>query len=104
MLGRICRASPQFISSSDGSWFGTSACIERITQMSSMLSADVREEFADLDAALAVFLELERRGEGRAGLAFGPEFCIGRALPAYFSSDGLGSKVSTCEGPPLAKI
>ena len=36
MLGRISRASPQFISSSDGSWFGTSACIERMTQMSSI--------------------------------------------------------------------
>jgi hypothetical protein len=31
MLGRMRRASPQFISSSDGSWFGTSACIERMT-------------------------------------------------------------------------
>src|SRR5437016_1999339 len=39
MLGRTSRASPQFISSSDGSWFGTSAYIERMTQMSSMLSA-----------------------------------------------------------------
>ena len=35
-LGRAWRASPQFISISDGSWLGTSACIERITQMSSM--------------------------------------------------------------------
>jgi hypothetical protein len=39
MLGRISRASPQFISSSDGSWLGTSACIERITHSSSALSA-----------------------------------------------------------------
>ena len=39
MLGRISRGSPQFISSSDGSWFGTSACIERMTQMSSMCFA-----------------------------------------------------------------
>ena len=35
MLGRTDRASPQFIRSSDGSWFGTSACIERMTQRSS---------------------------------------------------------------------
>ena len=49
-----CRASPQFISISDGSWFGTSACIERMTQMSSMCSAVLREQLADLDAALAV--------------------------------------------------
>ena len=31
-LGRIGCMSPQFISSSAGSWFGTSACIERMTQ------------------------------------------------------------------------
>jgi hypothetical protein len=37
--GRACRASPQFISIKDGSWFGTSACIERITQISSIISA-----------------------------------------------------------------
>ena len=70
MLGRIERASPQFISISDGSWFGTSAVIERMTQMSSMLSATCENNFADLDAALPVFLELERRGKRRAGLAF----------------------------------
>ena len=57
MLGRISRASPQFISISDGSWFGTSACIERMTQMSSMFLATCGEQLADLDAALAVFLE-----------------------------------------------
>ncbi len=29
---------------------------------------------------------------------------IGRSFPAYFCSDGFGSNVSTCEGPPLRKI
>src|SRR5687768_8535448 len=38
-LGRGCRPSPQFIRSSDGSWLGTSACIDRITAMSSTCSA-----------------------------------------------------------------
>ena len=38
-MGRACRASPQFMSISDGSWLGTSACIERITQMSSIIPA-----------------------------------------------------------------
>jgi hypothetical protein len=38
-LGRICRASPQFISRSDGSWLGTSAFIERITHRSSTCCA-----------------------------------------------------------------
>ena len=34
---------------------------------------DVREELADLDAALAVFLKREGRAKGRAGLALGRE-------------------------------
>ena len=54
MLGRGSRPSPQFISISDGSWLGTSACIERMTQMSSTCRGRLREELADLDAALAV--------------------------------------------------
>ena len=45
---------PEFISSSAGSWFGLSVCIERMTQRSSMHSADLGEQLADLDAALAV--------------------------------------------------
>jgi hypothetical protein len=28
----------------------------------------------------------------------------GIGFPAYFSSAGFGSKVSTCDGPPLAKM
>ena len=36
MLGRVICASPQFMSMSDGSWLGTSACIDRMTHMSSM--------------------------------------------------------------------
>ena len=39
--------------------------------MSSTQLADVREELADLDAALAVLLELERRRERRAGAPLG---------------------------------
>ena len=38
-LGRMSRASPQFMRSSDGSWLGTSAFIERMTHMSSTHSA-----------------------------------------------------------------
>jgi hypothetical protein len=35
MLGRESRGSPQFMRRSEGSWFGSSACIERMTQRSS---------------------------------------------------------------------
>ena len=41
MLGRGKRASPQFISIRDGSWFGTSACIDLNTTISSALCATV---------------------------------------------------------------
>ena len=62
-----------------------------MTQMSSMHLGDVRKELADLDAALAVLLELERRREGRAGLALGAAGCrVGSALPAYFCQRRLG--------------
>ena len=43
--------------------------------------ADIGEDLADLDAALAVLLEFERRAEGRAGLALGPEI-LGRQFLA----------------------
>ena len=39
MLGRSFRESPQLSSISDGSWFGTSACIERMMQRSSTCCA-----------------------------------------------------------------
>ena len=97
MLGRISRASPQFISSSDGSWLGTSACIERMTQMSSITLPTLAKDLADFDAALAVLLELERRGERRAGLALGGQVRRRQRLAGVFGEPGLGSNVSTCE-------
>jgi hypothetical protein len=38
-LGRGSLASPQFMSIKEGSWFGTSACIDRMMHMSSMWAA-----------------------------------------------------------------
>ena len=79
-----------------------SVCIERMTQMSSMHPADVREQLADLDAALAVLGELERRRQQAAALgAFGRRPAPRARWPLYFSRAGLGSKVSTCDGPPF---
>ena len=60
--------------------------------------AEFREELADLDARLAVLLELERRRERQRRSS------PGSVLPAYFASAGFGSNVSTCDGPPLAKM
>ena len=68
-LGRIGCMLPEFIISSDGSWFGLSVYIERSTQSSSMQAADVGKKLGDLDAALALWLSRERRGHDLA-LAF----------------------------------
>ncbi len=64
--------------------------------------ADAGKNLADFDAALAVLFEFV----GNAAPVFRSvfKFSIGNGLPAYFSRAGLGSKVSTCEGPPLAKM
>ena len=43
-------------------------------------------------------------GEGNAAPVFRSVVkLIGMACPAYFFSEGLGSNVSTCEGPPFRK-
>src|SRR5262249_57725197 len=42
-------------------------------------------------------------GVGRGVLRWGGRVGWGSGLPWYLSSSGLGSKVSTCEGPPFRK-
>src|SRR5437016_4953241 len=103
MLGRIARASPQFIRSKDGSWLGTSACMERITAISSILSA-TDEKSSLTSIPLRPYL-LNLKGEGKAAPVFRSvfKFSVGKSLPAYFSKDGFGSKVSTWDGPPFMK-
>src|ERR1700722_19216921 len=95
MLGRMERASPQFISISEGSWFGTSAVIERITHMSSILSATCENTSLTSMPLWPYFLNLNGEGKAAPVLRSVGRFSIGNNLPAYFSSDGLGSKVST---------
>ena len=72
--------------------------------MSSMQPADLGEQLADLDAALAVRRERERRGH-QAALRLRPlgsDAMAGRLLAVRTSSStGLGSNVSTCDGPPF---
>src|SRR5688572_28096241 len=104
MLGRTRRASPQFMSNSEGSWFGTSACIERITAMSSMLSATFENNSLTSMPLLPYFLNLKGEGYAAPVLRSVRKFSMGRFLPAYFSNDGFGSNVSTCDGPPLQKM
>src|SRR6266568_447392 len=104
MLGRIERASPQFINKSDGSWFGISACIERITAMSSMLSATCGNTSLTSMPLWPYFLNLKGEGNAAPVLRSVLRFGLGSGLPANLASDGLGSNVSTCDGPPLAKM
>ena len=59
--------------------------------------AELREHFADFDAGIALLGELERRRNARPSWP-------GIALPSYRVSTGFGSHVSTCDGPPWAKM
>src|SRR2546430_11465527 len=47
---------------------------------------------------------LNAKGEGNAAPVRRSVFnVIGMALPPYWASEGLGSNVSTCDGPPFMK-
>src|SRR4051812_4766780 len=103
MLGREKRMSPQFIMSSEGSWFGTSVCIERMTQSSSAWSRSFGNALLISRPLSPHFAK--GKGDGYAAPVFRSVRRLkGSGLPAYFASAGLGSKVSTCDAPPLGKI
>src|ERR1700733_12360635 len=104
MLGRMERASPQFISISEGSWLGTSAVMERMTQISSMLSATRGNKSLTSMPLRPYFLNLKGEGKAAPVLRSVGRFSIGNSFQASFPRDGLGSKVSRGDGPPLAKI
>src|SRR3954465_8136385 len=78
--------------------------MERTTQTSSMLSAKLGKSSLTSMPLCPYFLNL--KGEGNAAPVRRSvfKFSMGNNLPAYLASDGLGAKVSTWEGPPLAKI
>ena len=60
------------------------------------------KQLADLDPALAVRRNLN--GDGKAAPVLRSVRRVsGSVLPASFASAGLGSKVSTCDGPPFRK-
>ena len=69
-----------------------------------MLSATCENNSLTSMPLCPYFLNLKGEGKAAPVLRSVGKFSIGSAFPAYLSSDGLGSKVSTCEGPPLAKI
>ena len=95
-LGRTCRTSPQFIIISDGSWFGISVCIERTMQRSSTQPPTF--EKISLTSVPLWPNVWNSNGEGKAApVRRSVLSVIGIGFPANFASDGLGSKVSTCE-------
>ena len=98
----MSRASPVFIRRNDGSWFGTSACIERITQMSSMWAAVFAKSSLTSIPLWPYFLNLNGEGNAAPVRRSVARFFVGSGFPAYLSSSGFGSKVSTWLGPPLA--
>ena len=101
MLGRENACSPVHICSAAPVWLMLSATIERMTQMSSMHEAmpgnssltsmpdwPCRENFQGEASRLPVLVRS----------SFG--FSNGSGLPLSWTSRGLGSNRSTCEGPP----
>src|SRR5690348_9845895 len=49
------------------------------------------------------FLNLNGDGKAAPVLRSVRRFSIGNCLPVYLASEGLGSNVSTCDGPPFMK-
>src|SRR6185436_209341 len=96
------RSSPQFIIIKEGSWLGRSVCMERITQRSSAISA-VYGKSSLTSSPLAPYF-LNENGDGKAvPVLRSVRKLTGIGLPAHFFSEGLGSKLSSCDGPPFMK-
>src|SRR5436190_15927924 len=102
MLGRVCRASPQFMRKMQESWSGLSVFIDRMTQRSSTHSA--RWGKISLTSMPLRPCFRNAKGDGKTAPKLPGRGCsMDISRPAYFASAGLGSNVSICPGPPLAK-
>src|SRR6185295_17841486 len=102
MLGRGMRTSPQFIIIKDGSWLGMSVCMDRITHRWSADSAVYGKSSLTSSPLLPYFLN--ENGDGKAvPVLRSVRKLTGIGLPAHFFSKGLGSKLSSCDGPPFMK-
>jgi hypothetical protein len=85
-----------------GSWFGTCACIERITASRSAWPASFGK-MSLISRPLWPCLA-KPKGDGSGEPVFRSVVKLtGAAWSAYLASAGLGSKVSTCDGPPFKK-
>src|SRR3954463_5863011 len=80
-----------------GSCAGASVQSERMTHMSSMCSPSLGNSSETSTPLLPFFSNLKGDGKARP-------LRPGSAWSAYLASDGLGSHVSTCDGPPGAQM
>src|SRR4051794_25297601 len=104
MLGRENACSPVFICKHAPLWLMLSAYIERITHMSSTQVARFGKSSLISVPHLPDLLNLygeANRLPVRVRSSFG--FSNGSGLPLSIASRGLGSKRSTCDGPPDMK-
>src|SRR5258706_11296648 len=96
---------PQFIMNNPCGWFGMSLYIERITHTSSMHSPSLEKISVTSMPLCPYFLKPNGDFMRLPTCTVCPAAAIGWApgigWPLYLSSIGLGSKVSTCDGPPL---
>ena len=95
------RACPVFIISIEGRWLTLSDQHRPHHEDVVDARADLREDVTDLDAALAVRPELERRLHEPAGGPIRLDLRPGIGWPSNFARAGFGSNVSTCDSPPL---
>src|ERR1700727_2895869 len=101
MEGRPENLSPQFIMKSEGSWLGRSVNMERITQRSSAWPPSCGKMSLISMPLCPYFLKVKGDCSRLPVLRSVLTLPAGAGLPLYFASIGLGSKVSTCDGPPL---
>src|SRR5438309_7787884 len=101
MEGRPGSFSPQLSMNRDGSWLGRSVYMERMTQRSSAHSPSWGKISLTSRPLCPYFLKVKGDFSRLPVLRSVRRFPEGIGLPLYSSSFGLGSNVSTCEGPPL---
>ena len=92
---------PEFIMSSEGSWLGLSVYSERSTHTSSMQPATCGKRFVISIPLCPCGLAGNGEGISLPRLRRPVATVAGGSCPEYRSSAGLGSNVSTCDGPPF---
>ena len=101
MLGRVGCVSPEFIMSREGSWLGTLVCIDRTTHsLSACLAISGNRSLTSmplLPCLANLNGDIIRPRVPRSVLRPAAE----GFLPLCLARAGLGSKVSTCDGPPF---